>query len=617
MDKQQKQTRMNPKWLDKKIHEIQKAQQQFKSIQSPENDESRAYNQALSAAAFASFQKSKNPSESTNKIQQTTRQCNRLIPISKYPVDQVTLSQKPAVEISDTTTNDEHSEDEEISKSWHSWLEKSHVDLGPLPEGWKYAENQDGEIYFVNQSNPNCQFAQWDDPRTELMEEALKETIRDVGDRQWLEETEAVDLGPLPEGWKIGESVDGEIFFVNQGVECAYAQSHDPRAKMMEDALQKYLRDHVAPDENDDEDCNEMKIPEIKITNHDDSDQDDNHATSQMSNYYRKSGVLDPPIHSSSPKKSENVFNFQDVDEIQNASLASSFEVVEFENQFDNNVKLHQELKNDDEDNETFENTSSDHESENDNDESWCPWLEKREPVDLGPLPENWKMVKTEDGAVAFINYSPNLPRPIGQWNDPRITLQTSTKKVKKPEQHHQLDLGLPLPSASEEGQNNAGEIQPTEPEVAAEEVESEPEVSAEEVESEASSTDGDQDHDVQRDQLSQTAIYQLSENLSKLNDESSPVSHSHQSLLENIHDDQDHVQRDQLDDQHHNQEQVDEEETENEIADIFRILENENFIETENFKNAIISGLFLVCATLYFKILKLQFDYDHCRRGY
>ena len=129
---------------------------------------------------------------------------------------------------------------------------------------------------------------------------------------------------------------------------------------------------------------------------------------------------------------------------------------------------------------------SSDHESEaetDDDDEPWCPWLEKREPVDLGPLPENWKMVQTVDGDVCFINYG--LPRPMAQHNDPRITQTSSTsKKVKNPKQF---------------------------------------------VESEASSSScsNDEDQDLQREQLLQAPpTDQPNENLIKQNDKISSVSH-------------------------------------------------------------------------------------------
>ena len=421
MDKQlQKQSRLNSKWLDKKIQEIQKTQQFNSNLahdpsESPatpplENDDSlTCNNQDLSidkTSSTASVQKSKSPSKSTNNNMQ----------------------------------QQQHFEEEEekrdsLSVSWHSWLEESHLDLGPMPEGWKLAETSWGEIYYVNQKDPNSEFAQTRDPRIELMQEELKETIRSVG--------EEID--------EILREIDN--------------QEH----------------------ENDDSTTNIKMSPEIKITTNNNFDYNDEKFESQISNYYRKSGVLDPPIHSSSPKKSENVFNF-DLDDIQNASLStlSSFEVIEFEkDQVENNVQP--ELKNDDEENEMFEKTAalSDHESEvetDDEDEPWYPWLEEREPVNLGPLPENWKMVQTVDGDVCFINYG--LPRPMAQHNDPRITQTSSTsKKVKNPKQF---------------------------------------------VESEASSSSSNDEYqDIQREQLLQAPpTDQPNENLIKQNDKISSVSH-------------------------------------------------------------------------------------------
>ena len=469
MDKQlQKQSRLNPKWLDKKIQEIHKTQQ-FNSNLAHDPSESTATppleiddsqtcnNQALSidkTSSTASVQKSKRPSKSSNNnIQQ-------------------------------------HSEEEKdsISASWHSWLEESHLDLGPMPEGWKLAETSWGELYYVNQKDPNSEFAQTRDPRIELMQEALKESIRSYGDE-----------------------------------------------------IDEILREIDNQEHENDESTTKIKMsPEIKITTNNNVDYDDEKFESQISNYYRKSGVLDPPIHSSSPKKSENVFNF-DLDDIQNASLStlSSFEVIEFENnQVENNVQP--ELKNDDEENEKFEKSgaSSDHELEaetDDDDEPWYPWLEKREPVDLGPLPENWKMVQTVDGVVCFINYGPELPRPMAQYNDPRITQTFSTsKKVKNPKQF---------------------------------------------VESEASASSSNDEDQL----LEAPATYQPNENLIKLNDQISSVSHP---------DD---------DDRHHDQEQVVEEKRENEFVETVqkcctRLGFFEDFIDLGgiDFKSAIIAGLFL-----------------------
>ena len=481
MDKLQKQPRLNPKWLDKKIQEIQQ-----------------------------------------------TKQYNRSIPISKSPVDVIS-----------DRNEDKPPEEDDISASWHSWLEKSTADLGPMPDGWKIAENIEGKIYFVNNHAADpCPYAQWDDPRTQMM---------------------------------------------------------------LEDALQEYMRD-VGQDENeaDSKSCStKMKIPEIKISMHDDFN---HHSGKDDVDHDDDKVKFNLDLDESANDDDDQV---SDLDGIESMS---SYEVVEFENQFDN---VNPELKNDD------------HESEDD--ESWQPWLEKREVTELRPLPEGWKLIKTNDGSICYQNYG--VPCPYAQWEDPRTQIQT--QKVKS-EQPLQIDCG-PLPSGWEEGQTTEGEIyylnhieqytQWADPRI--QRITQAPvkddfgplpdgwfegqhlgrifylnhvdkyyqwedprrilKVKAEEKHLDEKSEDDDQNH-VQRDQLPNLA--QLSENLIKLNDNSSSVSHSDQSLI------------DTDDDQDHNQEQVDEEETENEF--VIGDFVHQDIFGTEEITNAVIAVLFLVFAALY-----------------
>ncbi|XP_022240934.1 NEDD4-like E3 ubiquitin-protein ligase WWP1 isoform X2 [Limulus polyphemus] len=73
--------------------------------------------------------------------------------------------------------------------------------LGTLPEGWEKQLDRNGRVYFVNHKN---KITQWEDPRTQGLEE------------------------PLPPGWEVKFSPDGKKYFIDHNTRTTTFQ--DPRA---------------------------------------------------------------------------------------------------------------------------------------------------------------------------------------------------------------------------------------------------------------------------------------------------------------------------------------------------------------------------------------------------
>jgi len=104
--------------------------------------------------------------------------------------------------------------------------------LGPLPPGWEKSQTPSGQIYFLNH---NTRSTQWEDPRKQLYQNKMRQlnnggtvsprnTVSPVPGLQQPAPPQQPQpqhgsghppLGPLPEGWEVKYTEQGEQYFVD------------------------------------------------------------------------------------------------------------------------------------------------------------------------------------------------------------------------------------------------------------------------------------------------------------------------------------------------------------------------------------------------------------------